>query len=142
MSNAILFIDGACEPKNPGGVASYGWVGYWKGKKAAHGFGVIGEGDGMTNNVAEYGALISAMKHLISKGYFGEVQFNSDSQLVVNQMSGSWKVSSPHIALLFSEAKELARNFDKVSFVWIPREENEEADTLSKKAYSDYRRTK
>lgn len=133
--NAIFYVDGLCEPKNPGGVACYGWVGYWKGKKARQGFGVIGEGQGMTNNLAEYTALIEAMKHLQNKGYTGAVEFRGDSQLIVNQMSGEWRINKDHLRQLNRQAQEIAKTFESVSYTWVPREQNEEADALSRKAY-------
>jgi ribonuclease HI len=141
-TKAVFYIDGACEPVNPGGVASWAWVGYWNGVKKRHSYGVIGEGDGMTNNVAEYGALVYAMRHLIAKDFHDEITFRSDSQLVVNQMSGAWAVKSPHIRRAFEEAKELEKNFKKVYYQWVPREQNEEADALSKQAYYEHKSKK
>ena len=52
-----LYFDGLCRPRNPGGVATYGYVIYKDGKKVKRGYGVVGSGTGMTNNVAEYSAL-------------------------------------------------------------------------------------
>lgn len=142
MSDAIFFVDGLCEPKNPGGVACYGWVGYWQGRKARTGKGVVGEGDGMTNNVAEYNALIAAMRHLVDKGYSGPVVFKSDSQLIVNQMSGAWNINKQYLQDLNDTAQELADHFESVEYEWVPREQNEEADALSRQAYHEYRRKK
>jgi ribonuclease HI len=52
-----IFFDGLCRPKNPGGVATFGYVIYKDGEKVKRGCGVVGSGAGMTNNVAEYSAL-------------------------------------------------------------------------------------
>lgn len=142
MTTATFYIDGACEPVNPGGVASYGWVGYWNGKKARIGFGVVGEGNGMTNNIAEYSALIYVFRHLKEKGYDQEVEIKGDSQLIINQMSGQWGVKSETMRQCYQEAKELEKYFKKVTYQWIPREQNEEADALSKQAYYEYRSKK
>jgi len=140
MTTATFYIDGACEPINPGGVATWGWVGYWNGKRVRHAHGVVGEGAGMTNNVAEYAALVYAFRHLKEKGYDAELEIKSDSQLVVNQMSGRWGVKSESIRRAYEEAKELEKSFKKVTYKWIPREQNEEADALSKQAYYQYKR--
>lgn len=138
--DALFYVDGLCEPKNPGGVAAYGWVAYWKGKPARTGKGVVGEGQGMTNNVAEYSALLAAMEHLVEKGYTGAVEFRGDSQLLINQMNENWKVNSPHLLDLWIQATKLADQFSQVIYTWIPREQNEEADRLSRMAYQEYRR--
>lgn len=139
-TEAVFYVDGLCEPRNPGGVACYGWVGYWQGKRARSGHGVIGEGQGMTNNVAEYSALIAAMEHLIEKGYKKEVEFKGDSQLLINQMNECWNVNSPHLLDLWRKARKLADNFSQVIYTWIPREQNDEADRLSRVAYQEYRK--
>jgi len=132
----VFYVDGLCEPKNPGGWACYGWVGYYDGKRVREGCGVIGHGEGMTNNVAEYNALIAAMQFLVDKKYTGDVEFKSDSQLVVNQMGGGWAINKDYLRVLNQKAQELSLNFHSVSYTWIPREQNEEADTMSRKAYS------
>ena len=133
---AVFYVDGLCEPKNPGGWACYGWVGYWDGKRVREGCGIVGEGDGMTNNIAEYNALLAAMLHLVEKKYTGEVEFKSDSQLVINQMRGDWRINKEYLQKLNDQAHELSKNFSKVVYTWVPREQNEEADTMSRKAYS------
>ena len=53
-------------------------------------------------------------------------------------MNGRYKVKAPKILPLFEKAKSLIREFDDISFVWVPREENSEADFLSRKAYKEY----
>ena len=57
-----IFFDGACEPVNPGGTASYGWVIKKDGKTILSGSGIVGSGEGMTNNVGEYHGLIEGIK--------------------------------------------------------------------------------
>ena len=139
MTDAVVYCDGACEPKNPGGVATYGWVAYWKDQERARDCGVVCEGPGATNNVAEYSALINALKFFVSKNFAGPLTVRSDSQLLVNQMAGKWEVRAPSIIPYYSEAKKLANHFDQIHYEWIPREKNGTADQLSKKAYHDYR---
>ena len=87
-----VYCDGLCELYNPGGVATYGFVIHEGEKKLAEGKGVIGQGKGMTNNVAEYTAAIEAMSWLIRHEYQRErVTLASDSMLLVRQLSGSWR---------------------------------------------------
>lgn len=140
MNDAIVYCDGACEPVNPGGVATYGWVAYWKKQIRAKDCGVVCEGEGATNNVAEYSALIQSLKYFLSKGFRGPLTVKSDSQLLVNQMTGKWGVKSESIRPYYQEAKQLAAEFTGLEFVWIPREMNIIADALSKQAYDNHRR--
>lgn len=141
-TDAVIYCDGACEPVNPGGVATFGWVAYWKGQERKRACGVVCEGDGATNNVAEYSALIEALQYLSNKGYQGAVTVRSDSQLIVNQLAGKWGVKSPSILPYYQHAKSLASKFQQVQYEWIPREQNTKADELSKQAYHDYQRGK
>jgi len=87
-----------------------------------------------TNNVAEYTAAIRALEYLVSKGFRGHVEVMGDSQLVIRQFSGEYSVKSSHLKVLHEQLKTLARNFEKVDFEWVPREQNRRADYLSKEA--------
>nr|WP_296771749.1 bifunctional RNase H/acid phosphatase [Rhodococcus sp. (in: high G+C Gram-positive bacteria)] len=86
-----------------------------------------------TNNVAEYRGLIAG---LTAAGEVGarEVEVRMDSKLVVEQMSGRWKVKHPDMIPLNREAAALARGFDRVSYQWIPRAQNSHADRLANEA--------
>lgn len=138
MTDAVLYCDGACEPKNPGGVATYGWVAYWNGKRARSGYGVVCQGEGATNNVAEYTAVIRALEYLKGKGYGGQVKIYTDSQLIVNQINGLWRVNKPALRELKIKVSALCTHFDGVSFEWVPRDRNREADELSRRAYYEH----
>jgi len=135
-TDTVIYCDGLCEPFNPGGTATYGYVIYWKGKRARNGSGVICTGPGATNNLAEYTAVIKALEHLIDKKYLEAITVRSDSQLVINQLAGSWNVNSPNIIPLWQQARGLVEKFKAVSFEWVPREENKEADLMSRAAYN------
>lgn len=74
-----------------------------------------------TNNVAEYKALISAMD-AAAKYSSGEVWFFSDSKIVVEQMSGNFKVKSKNLKRLNAVAKDKERKFVKVTYNHLPRE--------------------
>ncbi|MDY6996210.1 MAG: bifunctional RNase H/acid phosphatase [Actinomycetota bacterium] len=86
-----------------------------------------------TNNVAEYRGLIAGLEAAAGLGA-GEVAVFMDSKLVVEQMSGRWRVKHPDLAPLYRQAAELARSFDHVSYTWIPRADNSDADRLANEA--------
>ena len=130
-----IYFDGLCRPKNPGGVATYGYVIYQDGKKVKSGCGVIGSGAGMTNNVAEYSALKHAMEWVSRSGGDDEIVIKGDSQLVIHQMNGTWQIKSATSKKFVPEIRRLLEG-RKTRFVWIPREQNAEADQLSNVAYS------
>ena len=131
-----LYFDGLCRPRNPGGVATYGYVIYKDGKNVKSGYGVIGSGAGMTNNVAEYSALKHAAEWVSGNGGDDEIVIKGDSQLVIHQMNGTWQVKSETSQKFVPEIRRLLEG-RKTRFVWIPREQNAEADLLSNIAYSE-----
>lgn len=67
-----------------------------------------------------------------------KITVKSDSQLVVKQMCGSWKCRGGLYAAKYYEAIELAKQFKNIRYMWIPREQNLEADAQSRMAYEDY----
>lgn len=125
-----LYFDGACEPKNPGGIATFGWLIFQADKRLAWGYGEAKRGEGATNNLAEYYALLHALQAAKDLSITPDI-IKGDSQLVVNQVNGQWAINKPHLAALVSEVKEL----NPILLTWIPREQNEAADSLSRKAY-------
>jgi ribonuclease HI len=129
-----VYCDGSCEP-NPGGIAAFGWAVY-DGKEKVHEFySVACKGEGATNNVAEYSAVISALSWLLANGYAERrVTVHSDSELLVRQLAGKYRVKAPNLIPLHRRALELAALFREVAFRWVPREKNVEADALSQKA--------
>jgi len=130
-----VWTDGLCEPINPSGTACYGYVIKRNEKTINKDYGVVGKGPNMTNNVAEYIALIQALEKIKSLKLDKEkIMVRSDSNLLVNQMTRKWKVKAPLILPLFRKAFTLANGLD-IAFRWIPREENEEADELCRLAY-------
>ena len=86
-----------------------------------------------TNNYAEYMAVIRALEIGVEKGV-QFLDFYCDSQLLVKQMMGEYKVKSPQIKELFVQAKELVRQFNEVGFNHVRREFNKEADALANQA--------
>ncbi len=136
-----LYFDGLCEPINPGGVATYGFIiKDEKGSIICKGKGIVGAGmfgDDVTNNVAEYMALIKALECFREKGLRGPLVVKGDSQLVIRQLKGEYKVRSPRIKPLYKKVKDLIESLD-VRFEWVPRERNVEADKLSREAFKEF----
>ena len=92
------------------------------------------EGLGVTsNNVAEYQGLIAGLRAAKELGAT-EVDVRMDSKLVVEQMSGRWKVKHPAMQPLALEAGRLIRDIGRVRFEWIPRLRNSRADALANRA--------
>ncbi|WP_067541762.1 bifunctional RNase H/acid phosphatase [Nocardia crassostreae] len=89
-----------------------------------------------TNNVAEYRGLIAGLEAAAELGA-REVSVRMDSKLVVEQMSGRWKVKHEAMIPLAERARQLVAGFDRVSFAWIPRNENSHADRLANEAMDD-----
>ena len=86
-----------------------------------------------TNNVAEYKALIRALEQAHHLGAT-DVRVNMDSELIVKQMLGQYKIKEPTLQKLAGEVIKLRNNFEKVSFTHVRRELNKEADLLVNQA--------
>ncbi|MGH3319821.1 MAG: bifunctional RNase H/acid phosphatase [Streptosporangiaceae bacterium] len=87
-----------------------------------------------TNNVAEYRGLIAGLKAAAAVGGAAEVEVRMDSRLVVEQMSGRWKVRDAGLRPLAREAASVAASFRRVSYTWVPRARNTHADRLANEA--------
>lgn len=122
----IIHVDGASRG-NPG-EASYGFVILnSSGKVIYQESGYIGRA---TNNVAEYTALVRALEFAVQKR-IKQVEIRSDSQLLVRQLAGLYKIKSEPLAKLHQCCKELLANFEKFQIQHVPREENRLADKLA-----------
>jgi probable phosphoglycerate mutase len=86
-----------------------------------------------TNNVAEYSGLIAGLEAATELGA-SEVAVRMDSKLVIEQMSGRWRIKHVPLQTLAQRAKDLVGGFDRVTFEWIPREVNTDADRLANEA--------
>ncbi|SNQ46525.1 conserved hypothetical protein [Frankia canadensis] len=87
-----------------------------------------------TNNVAEYSGLIAGLQAAAEIDPGADVEVRMDSKLVVEQMSGRWKIKHPAMRPLADEAGALVRSFPRVRFQWIPRARNADADRLANEA--------
>jgi ribonuclease HI len=95
-------------------------------------------GDDVSNNVSEYTAMIRGMEFLHAQGHSGKVTVRGDSQLAINQLLGRYAVRARRLIPLYNKMLELKTGFYSVTFEWIPRELNEEADALSRKGYEQF----
>jgi probable phosphoglycerate mutase len=86
-----------------------------------------------TNNVAEYSGLIAGLTAARDLGA-SQVDVRMDSKLVVEQMSGRWRIKHAPLQALAQQARDLMAGFGGVTFQWIPRELNKEADRLANEA--------
>jgi probable phosphoglycerate mutase len=86
-----------------------------------------------TNNVAEYYALIAALDYAIARG-IKRLRVYSDSQLIVNQMKGLYKVKHPDLRPLHERAKKQAAGLESFTIQYVPREENRAADAAANAA--------
>jgi ribonuclease HI len=136
----VISFDGLCDP-NPGGIATYGFVIRRDGKKLHEGWGLAcpPRTAQCTNNVAEYTGLLKALEHLVSKKETGAVVVRGDSDLVVKQVRGEYKVKSPLLAPLHRRVEELSGAFDDLKIEWVPREQNSEADALTNRALAEFK---
>ena len=87
-----------------------------------------------TNNVAEYRGLIAGLEAAAGIDPAASVEVRMDSKLVVEQMSGRWKIKHPAMQPLARRARELAASLGQVSYRWVPRAQNAHADRLANEA--------
>src|ERR687895_1526765 len=87
-----------------------------------------------TNNVAEYRGLIAGLRAAARVSTAASVEVRMDSKLVVEQMSGRWKIKHPDMIPLAREARDVAAGFSSVRYTWVPRARNTRADRLANEA--------
>ncbi|HKF44451.1 MAG TPA: ribonuclease HI family protein [Thermoanaerobaculia bacterium] len=119
-------IDGAARG-NPGPAGAGVFVQAEDERPAEELFEALGE---TTNNVAEYRALLLALKRAQELGA-QSVEIQSDSLLLVQQVNGVFKIKAPHLMPLLSEAVRRAKSFRRFSIRHVRREENKLADRLA-----------
>ncbi len=126
---ARLFTDGGARG-NPG-PAAYGFV-----LETDDGTVLAAEGEAIgeaTNNVAEYSGLVAGLRKAIEL-QVADVELVSDSELMVKQMRGEYRVKNEALRELFLEATKLARQLDSVEYRHVRRAHNELADKLVNEA--------
>jgi ribonuclease HI len=132
----LAWFDGACEPFNPGGTATFGAIIKDRdGTVLSKEHTMVGRGKAMSNNVAEYAGVRQILKYLASRPP-GRVTIHGDSNLVINQLSGRWRITKGLYLSIATETKQLLAYLRglgwQINFRWIPREQNEECDALSR----------
>ncbi len=132
--SVIVEADGASRG-NPG-PASYGAVlkDALTGEVIAEDGTVLGVA---TNNVAEYSGLIAGLRLAAEFAPEAEIEVRMDSKLVIEQMSGNWKIKHPDMRPLAAEAARLAPPGTR--YTWVPREQNKHADRLGNEALDGLR---
>lgn len=134
-----VYFDGLCQPVNPGGIACYAFVVKSGGETIHSEYGVAGKpfSQDATNNVAEYTALIKALEWLVANNFSsGKVEVIGDSEFVVNQQNGKYRVKSKRIVPLYRQVLLLKDRFSDITIKHVLRGENREADRLTNIAYN------
>ncbi len=126
MKKLIINTDGTAEP-NPGPAAIGATIKDEQGKVIATISQRIGRA---TNNQAEYRAIIAALEKALSLGA-RQVDIRSDSELVVRQLNGRYRVKKASLKPLYQQVKQLSSQFEGFNITHIPREQNKEADRLA-----------
>ena len=122
----IVHTDGAARG-NPGPAGAGAVITSTDGEVLAE----IAEGLGhATNNVAEYTAAILGLERAAELGA-RRVTLRTDSQLLVQQLAGRYRVKAVHLVPLWRRVRELAAGFERIRFEHVPRERNVEADRLA-----------
>jgi ribonuclease HI len=129
VERLVLYFDGASRG-NPG-PSSYG---VWSpaGLEDSKRLGTT------TNNVAEWRGFLAALDLALASGA-RDVEIRADSQLVLRQFSGEYRVKAHHLAGFLEEARRKARGIERLRVVHVPREENREADALANRALDSAR---
>ncbi|OGG51242.1 hypothetical protein A3C18_03255 [Candidatus Kaiserbacteria bacterium RIFCSPHIGHO2_02_FULL_54_11b] len=139
MERIIIYTDGGAR-NNPGpagaGVVVYeGDPSTGSGHLLAQVKKYLGS---QTNNWAEYEAVALALEEAQKLGLAGrEVEIRMDSKLVVEQLSGNWKIKEPTLKPQAAKVRALLAHFPNARFTYIPREENAEADALVNEAIDE-----
>ena len=132
----VAYIDGGARG-NPG-PAGYGVrVENERGDLIEELCGFLGSA---TNNIAEYNGLLAALRYANEHGH-RIVRIKSDSELLVKQMIGQYRVKNPGLQVLFQQAQSLARTLERVAYEHVRREQNKDADRLANQAMDEGTRT-
>lgn len=129
IERVVINTDGTAEP-NPGPAAIGATIKDEQDKLIASISQPIGQA---TNNQAEYRAIIAALEKAIKLGA-KQVDMRSDSELVVRQITGRYRVKKASLKPLYQQVKHLQNQLEGFTITHIPRQENTEADTLANMA--------
>lgn len=133
MPKVIIYTDGGARG-NPGPAAA--GIVILDGEKKTEDKQYLGSLQ--TNNWAEYEAVVIALgKCLEMMLRDRDIEFRLDSQLVVEQLKGNWKIKEAGLKQQAAKVRSLLKDFGTVTFTYIPREENKEADRLVNEALDE-----
>lgn len=133
MTKYFLYTDGAARG-NPGPAGAGAYICAENGQVIAEIAEYLGEA---TNNVAEYKGLIFGLERLVALGV-SEVEIRADSELMVKQLNGEYRVKHPNLVPLYRKAQGLLDKIPSVTIKHVRREENQEADRLSNQAIDEH----
>ncbi len=125
----VAHVDGGSRG-NPGPAGYGAYITDGEGRRLAELNDFLGV---QTNNFAEYSGLIAALEYAVEHGY-GTVKAVSDSELMVKQMKGQYKVRSEALLAIYGEAKALVRKLDRFEIRHVLRHLNKDADRLANEA--------
>ena len=128
-------VDGASRG-NPGPSGAGAVVEFGDGRVPTELCSYLGE---TTNNVAEYSALLLALEE-VARHAVSSLTVHSDSELLVRQLKGEYRVKAEHLRPLHAEACRRLRVFPMVRILHVPREENRRADSLANLAIDQNRK--
>jgi len=127
-----MYFDGGCGPKNPGGIATFGFHIEEDGKTTYSMYGTMDETN-TSNNVAEYGGLIMGLLWLKENNKHQQsIQVMGDSKLVISQMFRHWRIKNGAYVPYAKYAKQLVSEFSDIRGKLIPRYLNSKADELTR----------
>ncbi len=129
-----LFSDGACRG-NPGAGGAGAVITDGEGRILWEGMEYLGH---CTNNIAEYKALMLGLKGALDNG-FHHLDVYLDSELLANQINGSYKVKNPNLKVLMDDVRRLLKSFQAVSVKHVRRCHNADADRLANRAIDEHR---
>ena len=132
IKRVVIFTDGAAEP-NPGPAAIGAIIKDKQGRLITTIARSIGRA---TNNQAEYKAIIAALEKAITLGA-NQVEIHLDSELVVRQINGEYRVKKATLKPLYQQVKQLLGLLEDFTITHISRQQNTEADNLANKALRD-----
>jgi ribonuclease HI len=139
MKKVTCYFDGCCEPKNPGGAMGCGSIVKVDGQTVFAEPNFYPANPNNTNNVSEYIAMGFVLKYILDNGLDdNDVTIMGDSQVAIKQMNGEYGINSGAYVKYAYRCKELIGKFRrKPVLFWIKRDQNTEADDLSKRKLTE-----
>lgn len=128
-----MTFDGSCDP-NPHGRMGWSYIITLADGRTLQGRGELPPGPNNTVNVAEYRGLIDGLRAYLAADHCGPLRVMGDSQLIINQVNGSWRVRNAALAALHAQVGPLVRQIQGFVLGWNPREHNTAADRLARGA--------